>query len=174
MNTASYLATCSALLLAACSTTHPPARAADVATAANTPAPTASPAPRKSPDSSVKISDEIRRACGLSDEDAYFAFDSARVTNNEYDVLKRVATCFESGPLAGKSMKLVGHADPRGDDDYNLVLGGHRADAVKEYLNRAGLRESKMATTSRGEMDASGTDEASWAKDRRVDIMVAN
>jgi hypothetical protein len=27
-------------------------------------------------------------------------------------------------------------------------------------------------TTSRGEMDATGTDEASWEKDRRVDVLL--
>jgi hypothetical protein len=31
-----------------------------------------------------------------------------------------------------------------------------------------------MASTSRGEMDATGTDETSWERDRRVDIMLAN
>jgi hypothetical protein len=31
-----------------------------------------------------------------------------------------------------------------------------------------------MATTSRGEMDAKGTDERSWSQDRRVDILLAN
>jgi hypothetical protein len=29
-------------------------------------------------------------------------------------------------------------------------------------------------TTSRGEMDATGTDESSWAKDRRVDVVLAS
>jgi peptidoglycan-associated lipoprotein len=71
-------------------------------------------------------------------------------------------------------MRLVGHADPRGSDEYNLVLAGSRADGVRIFLINRGLRAAQMATTSRGEMEAKGTDEASWAADRRVDILLAN
>jgi peptidoglycan-associated lipoprotein len=71
-------------------------------------------------------------------------------------------------------MRLVGHADPRGSDEYNLVLANSRADGVKIFLLSRGLRGQQMATTSRGEMDAKGTDEATWAADRRVDILLAN
>jgi peptidoglycan-associated lipoprotein len=171
MNKYLPITACIAWLLAACSETVP--HPASPVAAAPTPAPAASV--EKGPDASVvQISDEIRKACGITDADAYFPFDSSQVTNPEYSVLKRVATCFESGPLRGKSMALVGHADPRGDEEYNLVLGGHRADAVKEYLRQAGMRDGRIATSSRGKMDARGTDEASWAKDRRVDVMLAN
>jgi peptidoglycan-associated lipoprotein len=69
-------------------------------------------------------------------------------------------------------MKLVGHADPRGEDEYNMVLGGRRADNIRSAIVAAGLDGAKVNSTSRGEMDASGTDEASWAEDRRVDIML--
>ena len=71
-------------------------------------------------------------------------------------------------------MRLVGHADPRGDEEYNMVLGGRRADNVKSAIVQAGLHSSKIATTSRGEMDATGTDEAGWEKDRRVDVMLGS
>jgi peptidoglycan-associated lipoprotein len=69
-------------------------------------------------------------------------------------------------------MRLVGHADPRGSSDYNMVLGGSRADTVKTFLTMKGMPGGRIATTSRGEMDASGTDDASWAKDRRVDVLL--
>jgi peptidoglycan-associated lipoprotein len=69
-------------------------------------------------------------------------------------------------------MRLVGHADPRGDEEYNLVLGGRRSDAVKGYMTRAGLQDAQAQTTSRGEMDAEGTDESSWSNDRRVDVVL--
>jgi peptidoglycan-associated lipoprotein len=69
-------------------------------------------------------------------------------------------------------MKLVGHADPRGEDEYNMVLGGRRADNIKNAIVTAGMSGAKVDSTSRGEMDASGTDEAGWSNDRRVDIML--
>jgi peptidoglycan-associated lipoprotein len=132
--------------------------------------------PEKAPDSptasAVRISDEIRRACGISDHDAYFAFDSASLKTEYTKTLDQVATCFTSGPLKGKTVRLVGHADPRGTSDYNMTLGQSRADAVQKYL--AGkMDKSKTESTSRGAMDAAGSDEPSWARDRRVDVMLA-
>ena len=158
--------------VAACSAT--PSQPARTAQAPATQAPMPSLAAQKSPERSlVQIDQEIRKACNVSDDDAYFHFDSSRVTENEHGVLKRVAVCFESGPLKGRSMQLVGHADPRGDSEYNIVLGGSRADAVKDFMRQQGLADGKMATSSRGKFDASGTNEATWAKDRRVDVMLA-
>jgi peptidoglycan-associated lipoprotein len=89
-------------------------------------------------------------------------------------VLQKLATCFKDGPLKGRSMLLVGHADPRGDDEYNLVLGGRRADGVRGMLMKYGLGKDRITTSSRGEMDASGTEPESWAKDRRVDVKLGS
>jgi peptidoglycan-associated lipoprotein len=127
----------------------------------------------KSPtQSQVRISQEIRKACGISESDAHFAFDSARLRAFDHRILNSVAKCFKTGPLAGRGMRLVGHADPRGEAEYNMVLGGQRADNVKLYLLDQGLKTSQVATTSRGELEAKGRDEASWVEDRRVDVML--
>jgi peptidoglycan-associated lipoprotein len=122
----------------------------------------------------LNISDEIRKACGLTDAEAYFAFDSAHVRPQDQRVLKKLAECFSTGALKGREMRLVGHADPRGTADYNIALGGRRADNVKAVIVTQGLVASKIATTSRGAMDATGTDEATWAKDRRVDVTLGD
>lgn len=127
----------------------------------------------KSPQAGVvHISEDIRKACGIADADAHFAFDSASLGQSQRPVLSHLATCFLSGALKGREMRLVGHADPRGGDDYNMVLGGSRADTVKTFLTMRGVPGARIATTSRGEMDARGTDEATWAEDRRVDVML--
>jgi len=123
--------------------------------------------------SQINISDEIKKACGIQDTDAHFAFDSANIREQDARVLKQLANCFSSGALAGREMRLVGHADPRGEPEYNMVLGGKRAENVKQALGKQGLAESQVSTTSRGELDARGTDEDSWARDRRVDIVLA-
>jgi len=129
----------------------------------------------KSPTRSVvNISEDIRRACGITDADAHFAFDSAQVTSRDHPALDRLVQCFTSGPLARREMRLVGHADPRGDEEYNLALGGQRADGVKTFLVGRGLSATRAATTSRGEMEAKGTNETTWAEDRRVDVLLAN
>ena len=121
---------------------------------------------------SIAISDEIRRACGINETEAHFAYDSARINARAREIIGKLAKCFKDGPLAGRSMRLVGHADPRGDDEYNLALGGRRADSVKVTLVESGMDDHRISATSRGEMDATGTDEAGWAEDRRVDVLL--
>lgn len=122
----------------------------------------------------VNVSDEIMAACGISEAEAKFAYDSARVQKGDQPVLNKLVQCFTSGKLSGRTMRLVGHADPRGEAEYNMVLGGKRADNVKNYLTAQGLGPEQAQTTSRGELDATGTDEASWAEDRRVDVILAD
>lgn len=164
--------------LAACgSDPKPPPQAATGPTepAATAPAPDASQKPDDNPSkSNINISEEIKKACGITDAEAYFAFDSANVRPEDKAVLTKLATCFVSGPLKGRQMRLVGHADPRGEEDYNMVLGGRRADNIKTAIVEVGMTADKVATTSRGELDATGTDEASWFKDRRVDVVLGN
>jgi peptidoglycan-associated lipoprotein len=151
-------------------------------TAADTkPAPSAAPAtanrlppqPPNSPTASaLRIADEIIKACGITDSGAYFAFDSANLRPEDAGLLEKIAVCFTKGPLAGKTMKLVGHADPRGGSELNMTLGQSRADAVKGYMISKGMDGAKTTSTSRGDMDAQGVDEPTWAHDRRVDMML--
>jgi peptidoglycan-associated lipoprotein len=162
--------------LVACGGDKPPAKTGGTDT---TPPPAATATnrlPDKAPDSptasAVRISDEIVKACGISAPDAYFAFDSAHVQAPDAKVLDQVVTCFTTGPLRGRQLKLVGHADPRGGSDYNVTLGQSRADAVGGYMIGKGMDKGKTESSSRGAMDATGTDEPSWARDRRVDVML--
>jgi peptidoglycan-associated lipoprotein len=173
----SILLATAALLAIGCGAAKPPVPTApDNQTASATTAPTATTqASTQSPTASnVSISDEIRSKCGISDADAYFPFDSAHVTSNDRTPLDQVVKCFTQGPLAGRTVKLVGRADPRGPSDYNLTLGQSRADAVSSYLAARGMSKDKAQPTSRGAMDASGTDESGWQRDRRVDVLLGN
>ncbi len=123
--------------------------------------------------SNVSIAPDLLRACNIPDADAYFTFDSARLASFDGYALDSLATCFTSGPMKGKKLSLVGHADPRGTPDYNVTLGQSRADAVAGYLKVKGLEGSNIFTTSRGAMDATGREETGWAHDRRVDVTLA-
>ncbi len=122
----------------------------------------------------VHIDDEILAACGIASDQAFFAFDSANLLDKDMQPLNAVAECFVNGALAGKSLKLIGRADPRGESEYNMVLGQSRADQVRGYLAHQGLAATRVDTTSRGELDAKGTDEATWAYDRRVDVVLGS
>lgn len=120
----------------------------------------------------LKVSKDIRDACGLAESSAFFAYDSSHVTARDATFFRSLADCFVAGPLQGRAMRLVGHADPRGETDYNYVLGQRRADGVRAAVIGAGLAASRVSTTSRGELEARGEDEASFAQDRRVDIVL--
>lgn len=154
------------LLVSACATARPPVAKAPTTTGA-----AATEAQAQEPTrGTISISDEIRAACGIPNEDAFFTFDSASIESTDIKPLDAVARCFTTGPLARRSLRLVGHADPRGASEYNMTLGQRRADAVDGYIGRRGIEASRITTTSRGAMDASGQDETGWAHDRRVDV----
>jgi peptidoglycan-associated lipoprotein len=156
----------------------PPAKIPEATPGPATPAPAPiANNPKPDDDASkgnINISDEIKKACGISDAEAFFAYDSANIREQDKAVLAKLATCFTTGPLKGREMRLVGHADNRGEDDYNMILGQKRADNVKGAIVSAGMTAAKALTTSRGELDATGSDEASWSKDRRVDIVLGS
>jgi peptidoglycan-associated lipoprotein len=124
----------------------------------------------------VHVTEEIASACEIHfDNDATapkFDFDESEVLPQDRDVLAQVAACVTTGPLKGRALKLVGRADPRGEVEYNMALGERRAESVQSYLSHLGVESGRMLTTSRGELDATGTDEASWQHDRRVDILL--
>ena len=153
--------------------------AASSATAA-APAPTTPAAaaarprnPASQMETGVHIDDAILTACGISAPSAYFAFDSSNLKPEGTEPLEAVARCFATGPLKGRGLKLVGHADPRGESEYNFTLGQARADSVGQFLAGKGLDKGRIASTSRGELDATGTDEGGWSRDRRVDLLLA-
>jgi peptidoglycan-associated lipoprotein len=124
----------------------------------------------------LHISEAIVRACGLKKAPAppMFDFDSATLAEQDRMVLADVARCFSEGPMRGQSMSLIGRADPRGEDEYNMALGETRADTVERYLRDLGVAQERVSATSRGKIDAMGRDEDGWAKDRRVDIELAS
>lgn len=145
---------------------------------AATPAPTTEPtttsAPGKNEKMAVNVDDDIIKACNLKFENIEdapkFDYDSEALTPGEKNVLEAIAKCLTTGPLKGRSVDLVGRADPRGETEYNMTLGAKRSRAVHSFLGGLGVPADKLRDTSRGELDAKGTDEEGWRKDRRVDV----
>ena len=128
----------------------------------------------------LSVSNAIAKACGIAARAdgkqvaPSFEYDSAALAEEDRALLAQVAKCLTEGALKGRNVNLVGRADPRGEGEYNMTLGGSRADTVKRYMVDLGVGREHMLGTSRGEMDATGTNEAGWAHDRRVDVELAN
>ncbi len=160
-----------ALATAACGKENPPPRTANEAQGVTT---TTAATPARS-ENGVAMSADLRHVCGIEDTGAApkFDFDSSLLSTTDRSELDQLARCMTTGPLAGKNVELVGRADPRGEAEYNMNLGATRASAVKVYLAKLGIAAARLDTTSRGSLDATGHDEATWAVDRRVDLRLA-
>lgn len=155
--------------LVACSHDEPPAKTPVAETKVATTTTTTTP---KGPDPAVNVSDDIMKACNITvtQQPPKFDFDASNLSSAEKDILNQVAKCLTTGPLAGKNVKLTGRADPRGEQEYNMNLGEHRATSVRKYLVSLGVADGRMSETSRGALDATGHDEQGWQNDRRVDV----
>jgi outer membrane protein OmpA-like peptidoglycan-associated protein len=111
---------------------------------------------------------EIQTVCvGM---DPKFAYNSQSVEGTDNKSLRVLAECMKTGPLAGKTLRLIGHADVRGSEPYNDRLGKRRAEAVKMYLMKTGIPSDRLVTDTVGKRGANPPPE-DW--DRRVDFEVA-
>jgi len=106
-----------------------------------------------------------KMSCNL--DSVYFDFNEAALTTTATATLAKNVECLKANP--GKAATLVGHTDPRGTAEYNIALSERRAGSVKTYLQQSGIEGSRLPVLPRGALDAKGTDEPSWAQDRRVD-----
>ena len=102
----------------------------------------------------------------------HFDYDSHDLPPDAKQVLQRLAGCVSTGSLKGAKVLLTGHCDPRGEYEFNMVLGAERAEGVKTQLAELGVPAAHVTTSSRGKLDATGTDDSSWAQDRRVDVEI--
>ncbi len=152
-----------------------PAKTTPSAMVAPEPTPAATAAAEPKPASpNVAVSDDLAQQCSLEVDSVQtapkFDYNEFQLLPEDRNVLDKIATCVTKGPLKGKRLQLVGRADPRGTEEYNLGLGSRRAGVVGQYLERLGVREAQLAKTTRGALDASGNDEGTWKTDRRVDV----
>jgi outer membrane protein OmpA-like peptidoglycan-associated protein len=77
-------------------------------------------------------------------------------------------------PIDGAVIRLEGHADARGTEDYNATLSAERATAVREALVKAGMPADRVVVTATGEgaSTAAEQDADGMALDRRVEMRI--
>jgi outer membrane protein OmpA-like peptidoglycan-associated protein len=75
----------------------------------------------------------------------------------------------------GLNLKIEGHTDSVGSDEFNMKLSNERADAVREYLINQGLTDSSVTATGLGKSGpvASNDTPAGRQQNRRVEIIVS-
>jgi peptidoglycan-associated lipoprotein len=97
-----------------------------------------------------------------------FDTDRYNVDSEDQGILQSQAQWL--GRYPQRRITVEGHADERGTRDYNIALGERRANAAKNYLVSVGVDPARITTVSYGKERpiALGSDEASWAKNRRA------
>ncbi len=101
----------------------------------------------------------------------YFDYDKSDIKSEYVSVVAAHAKFLNGG--ANRKVRLEGHTDERGSREYNIGLGERRAQAVRRALLLQGVREDQITTVSYGEERpaAAGSDEAAYAKNRRVELV---
>jgi peptidoglycan-associated lipoprotein len=102
----------------------------------------------------------------------HFDLDKDVIKDEDKPVLDAKAAIMKANPAL--RIRISGHADDRGSDEYNLVLGNKRSLAAKRYLEGKGIDGSRIEVTSFGEerpVDPADN-EAAWAKNRRDEFEI--
>ncbi len=101
-----------------------------------------------------------------------FDYDQAAVRQADQETLDRKAAILIANPRV--RLRIAGHADERGSDEYNLALGNRRAAAAKRYLENKGVDGSRLEVVSYGEERPlnPGSDETAYAQNRRDEFEV--
>jgi peptidoglycan-associated lipoprotein len=107
----------------------------------------------------------------LSKRSVYFDYDSYVVKEEFMSLVQAHAKYL----VANSSRKILiqGNTDERGGREYNVALGQKRAEAVRKAMSLLGVAETQIEAVSLGEEKpkATGSDETSWAENRRSDIV---
>ena len=104
----------------------------------------------------------------------HFGFDQAQIRPEHQATLDRKAAILAANPEL--RIRISGHADERGSDEYNLALGARRAAAAKRYLESRGVGGERIEVVSYGEERplVPGHAEDAWAQNRRDEFEVAD
>jgi len=97
----------------------------------------------------------------------YFELDSSVIRSDEGPKLENIAQYFATNKT--DVLMVEGHCDERGTEQYNMALGDRRALAVREYLIKLGVENTRIRTVSYGESRPVDPrhNEAAWKKNRR-------
>lgn len=107
----------------------------------------------------------------------YFDVDQYIITPDKLPTIINNARILSSAVKSGSRVKIEGHCDATGTDEYNYALGLRRAKSAKEALVDRGINSSSITMISMGESSPACTTDyssACYAKNRRVEFKVIN
>jgi len=120
----------------------------------------------------AKAAEEAAAQAALAPQSSvYFPFDVDTIQESDKTIVQAHGAYLSEH--AERKARAEGNADERGSSEYNLALGQRRAENTKKALVLSGANTDQVETISYGEErpKETGHDEASWAQNRRVDIV---
>ena len=98
----------------------------------------------------------------------YFETGKAVIKPISLPILDAIAATLKGNPQI-LLLEVQGHADERGDDDYNMRLTEDRAAAVKDYVAQQGVEKDRLQSHGYGETKpvCNQRNEGCWSKNRR-------
>jgi peptidoglycan-associated lipoprotein len=134
------------------------------------PPPTTNPPPP--PRSDAGNADKAAQRVATMSDRIHFDYDKSDVKPEDTGKLDAKAQLLKQ--FAALRIRVTGHCDERGSDQYNIALGMRRATAAKNYLVQLGIDASRIDVASLGrEVPADpGHDEAAWAQNRRDEFEI--
>ena len=111
-------------------------------------------------------------------EDALFDYDKSTIRADTASALKEDMSVIR-GILAkdpNEKLRIEGHCDERGSEEYNLALGDKRADAVREFFATMGVPQAQLTVISYGKEKPVCTEQTEdcWQKNRRAHVVAEN
>ena len=105
-------------------------------------------------------------------EKIYFDFDSSALSEPARQTLTGNLERLKENPRA--KLRIEGHCDERGSDEYNLALSERRAQAALKYLAALGIAEERLSAIGYGEEKPAdpGHDQTAWDKNRRDEFNI--
>ncbi len=114
----------------------------------------------------------LQNAEALKSYTVYFDFDRSAVKSTEASKVKSVAEYLQNNKA--QAVRVDGHCDERGTEEYNRALGERRALAIRDELIKLGIDASRVDTMTFGKDKPAdpGHDEAAHKKNRRGEFIV--
>jgi peptidoglycan-associated lipoprotein len=106
---------------------------------------------------------------GCNPQVVYFDFNESRIRLDQQSTMNANADCIKN---RGQSVRIKGHCDERGTEEYNMALGERRCNSSKRYLKNLGVSGGSLSITSYGEEQptCSSSNEGCWSQNRRAEF----
>ena len=108
-------------------------------------------------------------------QNVYFGVDQYAITSEKLSIISNNANLLRGDISSGAKLKIEGHCDATGSDEYNYALGLRRAKAAKDAMVSNGINSNSISLMSMGESSPACTSSTSadcYAKNRRVEFKV--